>query len=325
MSQNPLAPVIAYHDQLKRLSAAGVALDLGLEKNDAPSKHRDVLKAIQRAEVALQLRVGLGQPLTDAVFAARELTPKYRASLLSWIETADIPTAFDPLTKSARDFVRVRRQLEINFIHPLIILTLVWLAFIVLCSTMVPRLVTIYQQMWKQPTALLHWLITIQHWMPVWIVLFPILLLVLVAYLYWKSRRSNGLRLSGTKRYLETLHLAQFADQLAMGLEEGREQSEVISQAEASLTKSIRTTSDTAPLMNWVLTGDLGNEPKSKILRKIAACYRQLAMERMSRWQSVFPAFLMLVIGGSAVFAYGFSLFLPLIDLLNTLTLPGGL
>jgi hypothetical protein len=117
MSQNPLAPVIAYHDQLKRLSAAGVALDLGLEKNDAPSKHRDVLKAIQRAEVALQLRVGLGQPLVDAVFAARELTPKYRASLLSWIETADIPTAFDPLTKSARDFVRVRRQLGDQF-HP---------------------------------------------------------------------------------------------------------------------------------------------------------------------------------------------------------------
>ena len=325
MNQDPLAPVIAYHDQLRRLSAAGVALDLGLEKNGLPSSHRVILNTIQRVEDALKLRVELGQPLVEAVAAARELTPKYRDSLLSWIENADMALSFDPFTKSARAYAHVRQQLGIAFIHPMIILVLVWIAFVVLCSTMIPRLNDTYQQIWKQPPGLLAWLIALQHWMPVWLVLFPILLLGLGLFLFWQSRRNVGWWFSGTKRYHETLQLAQFADQLAIGLNDAHGQSETMSQADATVLASIAQSPKTAPLLNWALTGDLGNESKPKILRYVATCYRQLATERLGRWQSIFPVLLVLIIGGSSVFLVGFSLFMPLVDLLKQFTLPGGL
>jgi type II secretory pathway component PulF len=78
------------------------------------------------------------------------------------------------------------------------------------------------------------------------------------------------------------------------------------------------------PLLRWAVREDLGGEPMPRVLRFVAQTYRQTAERQQTIWRVVAPTICGVVLGGMFVLGYGLSLFLPVIQLLRDVSLPGG-
>lgn len=325
MTPDLIAPVVTFHQQLTRLSAAGLPFDLGLQRDQSASSHDEILNAIKRVEDALRIRVELGQPLVDAINAAAEFTPRHRAGLLAWLDAGDAPAIFESLTQSARSRSRLLRQVGISTVQPFVLMLLTFLAFILLCLTTIPRMEAFYAQLWKQPSQALSWLITLRETMPIWSVLLPVLVIGVWIYLYKRSSVGAWRWLPGANRYLESMRLANFADQVATYIDRGISRDHAMALADASLAAKLNThPSDAPPLLRWALTGDLGDEPAENVFRFVASSYRQSAEQFSLGWRVILPAVLLSIFGGAMVFAFGLTLFVPMIELMKELTLPGG-
>jgi len=326
MTPDLIAPVVTFHQQLTRLSAAGLPFDLGLQHDQSASSHVEILNAIKRVEDALRLRVELGQPLVDAINAATELTPRHRASLLASLDSGDAPAIFESLSQPARSRARVLRQVGISTVQPFVLMLLTFLAFILLCLTTIPRLEMFYAQLWKQPSRALNWLLTLRDTMPIWSVLLPVLFISVWFYISRRSSLGAWRWMPGATRYLESMRLANFADQVATYIDRGISRDHAMALADANLAAELNThPSDAPPLLRWALMGDLGDEPAENVFRFVASSYRQSAEQFSLGWRVVLPAALLPIFGGALVFAFGLSLFVPMIELMKELTLPRGI
>ncbi len=77
-------------------------------------------------------------------------------------------------------------------------------------------------------------------------------------------------------------------------------------------------------LLRWAVSGDLGGEPMPKALRFVAQTYRQKAHRQEAIWRFVAPTICGVLLGGTFVLGYSLSLFLPVVQLLKDISLPGG-
>ncbi len=325
MSSDPIAPVVEFHEQISRLSAAGLPFDLGFHATGSPSNLPTLKAAMQRVEAALRLRVELHQPLPQAIAEATELTFRHRTALLAWINSGQPAMVLDSLTAGAQSRVQLDQRMGVSLIQPLVLFVLTLAAFGLLCTVTAPRLEAIYLQLWKQPTGLLVWLLAIRDALPIWLAVVAVMLLLSCI---WWSRRAAGSKwrwLPGGKQYLDALRYAAFADQVAQLVERGVpvEQSLVLADADlAALLKSDAV--HAPPLLNWALTNETGDEPLQNVFRFAANSYRQAAEQRSLGVRLVLPALLLSLVGGALVFAFGLSLFVPMTDLLKNIAIQGG-
>jgi len=325
MTQDPIAPVVAFHEQLARLSAAGLPFDLGTEVNGSPSSRTGIRNAINRVETALRLRVELGQPLQDAIGAASELTLRHRTSLLTWLETEDVSSAFESLTQTVQYRVQAGRRVSVSMIQPFVLALLTSLAFIILCATTIPKLEAIYTQLGKPPSGALTCLIILQKTMPVWGVLIPVLIGVIWLCFLRASTMGRSRWFIGGSRYLESMRLAQFADQVAAFVDRGIPRDRAFSMADSKIASQALTNPLTLPpLLRWAMSGNFGNEPVPAIFRFVANSYREIADQHATGWQVFVSKLSLSLFGGLLVFGFGLSLFVPVIDLLFELSSPGG-
>jgi type II secretory pathway component PulF len=325
MSQVSIAPVFAFHGQVMRLASTGLPIDLGLCSDGSPSSLPSLQSAMTRVEDVLRLRVGLGQPLPEAIAEAPELTPRYRALLLAWLDAEEPSAVLDSLTHAAQDRVRLSRELGVSLIEPMLLMLLTFAAFALLCTTTVPRFEAIYAQLWKKPPGVLAALIVLRDSMPIWIIVVPI---ILAMFWFWLMRRgsiSSWRWFPGGKRYLESLRYATFADQVATLVNRGVTIDHSMMLADAELAASLKADPDSAPpLLRWAISGDVGNEPRQNVFHFVATSYRQIAEHRSLGLRLVLPAVLISIIGGTLVFVFGISLFMPMVDLMKQIALPGG-
>jgi type II secretory pathway component PulF len=329
MAESTLQRVLDFNEQLNRLSRAGVPIELDEQNVDsepvaARSSNSGMQNSLQRIENALKLRVELGQPIDDAIDAAPELSPRYRASLKTWLQLADPSAALDPLTTPTRDRQDVIRNVNVALLQPLAIFTLAFLAFLLLCWFTVPRLEALYTQNWITPTGVLAVLLTMRDTLPIWGIAIPMGLLAMCGV--WKhqsSRLSIHRLLPGGRRYLQLLCHANFADQVSTLIKNNVPLEQAMLLADPELGAKYIANRDAAPpLLRWALTGDLGGEPLWSVLRFVSLTYRQVGEQYASVWRAVLPTVLGAIVGGVIVFVYGLCLFLPMIDALNMISLP---
>ena len=325
MAEATLQHILGFNEQLNKLSRAGVPIELDPQSSGSETNINGSLNSsIQQIESALKLRVELGQNVNDAIDAAPELTPRYRASLKTWLQLEDPAAAIDPLTVPTRERMEVMRGVGRSLIQPMLIFALTFFAFLVLCLVTVPRLEAIYAQNWTTPTGVLAILVHVRNTLPIWGIIVPIVFLM--ACVVWKrhsSRFSVHRLLPGGRRYLKSLSHASFAEHVAIMLENEVPLEQAMMLADPELgAKYVANRESAPPLLRWALTGDLGGEPLSSVLRFVSLTYRHVAEQYAAIWRVVLPTFLGAIFGGLLVLVYGLSLFLPMIDALNMIALP---
>ncbi len=322
MSESSLDDVLAFNDQLQRLSRADLLLDLGLAGVKSNSNSVSLSQAMDRVDAALRLRVELGQSLEEAIELAPELSPRYRASLKTWLRTGDPDATMGSITVPIQRQHRVSVGFNVSLIQPLVLVVLTFAAFLVLLLWTLPQIEAMYAQIWKRPSGVVVLLQQLRDWLPVWGVAMPLILVV--AVVFWRSRSMSSTLswLPGSSRDVNAMRYASYSDQVAVLLEREVPLQEALLLADPESANRVLSERSSAPLLTWALTGDLDGEPMPKVLRFVARTYRQSAAEHALIWRVLVPTVLGAAIGGLLVFAFGLSLFLPWIDLLTELSLP---
>jgi type II secretory pathway component PulF len=248
----------------------------------------------------------------------------------------------DGISKPAETRQQFRWNLGHMLVYPLIVLSLAYFGFIYLCQVTAPSIEALYRQLWQEPSNSLSMLMTSRDLMPIWVPLLPLLLVL--ALLWWRSRSSqlSWSWVPGSRRYFAAMQNANLAQQLAMLLESGYSLDQSLalvgllqgSDGTASSARAANTGQlQSAPLdpkasmpslLRWALSGDLGGEPLPRVLRFVAQTYRQTAERQQTIWRVAMPTIAGVLLGGSFVLGYGLSLFLPVVQLLKDVALPGG-
>jgi type II secretory pathway component PulF len=324
MSDVTLQRVLAFNRELLALTATGLPLDLGFVPSDTTREK------LERINAALSTRVQRGQGIEQAINEESELTPQYLAAVVTWLRCDDPTVALDGLAKPAV----ARRQLGLSLgqsmLYPLIVLTLTYFGFLYLCGVTAPKIAAIYQQIALAPSDSLAFLAASRQLMPIWAPLPPLLLII--AVIGWRLRVSGLSWLPGSSRYLDSIRNANLAQQLARLMESGMSLQESVAlagplrgiAAPADGTGSEDVLESLPSLLRWAVSADLGGEPIPKALRFVAQTYRQKAHRQEAIWRFVAPTICGVLIGGTFVFGYALSLFLPVVQLLEDISLPGG-
>jgi type II secretory pathway component PulF len=334
MSDVTLDRVLELNKELAALSAAGLTLELG-----APGT--SVEAVLDRASSSLALRTSRGQSLADALQDNDDLPGIYRHALQSGMQSDDLTSVLDCVSRKSIAEDELRRTFGQSFVQPLILLALAYAGFILLCLRFAPPMEGIYDQLRQEPNAGIAMLRAARLWMPVWVPLVPVLMLA--AVVFWRRGvGSTRLCIPCAGRYAATIAHANFAEQLAnllkrdVPLEEALELASGVTGDDSLVAASAelaaahhhgeRLVSDDPrlrglpPLLRWALTGDLGDQSLSEILRFAAQTYRQSADRQAAVWRLALPTLIGALVGGVIVFAYGLSMFGSLIGLWRDLS-----
>ena len=338
-----LDDVLSFNDQVLALAKTGLPFEL------APGDDLDDLsRKLTQANFDLALETGRGRPLAEALAAAPELTPRYRAALETWYRCDRSVDAFDTLIKPAVVRRRIQADVGISFLQPLIVLLLVYCAFTYLVLVTAPKLESLYTQTWQTPSRSLQFLTAARQTQPIWGVIVPLALVATVVMWKWRAAqwqfhwlpwRSGALSAIGKANYAE--NIASLVDQnysLGQSLSLlGPLPAELAGQRETApaierLIEAERLNEPVAlhdptlaplpPLLRWAFTSGLAGRPLANVLRFTSKTYLQAADRNLSFWRTWLPIILSATIGGLLVLLYSLSLFVPMVELLKSLTRP---
>lgn len=318
MSEASLQQVVAFNREIAALSATGLPLQIGLPPGESLESGIDSINA------ALSLRVGRGESLDQAIREASELPARYRAGLLAWLHHSDPTIALDGFAVPAETRRDFGRHVGRTLFYPLLLLCLAFGGLVLLCLFTAPAVEGLYYSMFHS-TEQIGWLNEARELLPIWAVLFP--LIVILVLIVWRRRfRDARWRwVPGSRRYYEAVEHAYLAKQLANLVQSGRSVDESLALVQStSQTTGTLTTDQLPSLLKWAVTTPLSGESLSSVLRLVAESYRHSAERRRDFWRLVMPTIAGAVLGGLIVMAYGMGLFLPLIDLLHAIAQPGG-
>ena len=330
MTEAPLQRILAFNQELASLSAAGLPLEVGIR-----GTQEDFVEQLEEYSTAISRQCSRGESIEQAITESSELNPIYRAAAWAWIHCDHPSVVLDGISSPAETRMQMSQSMGRSMLYPLIVLSFAYLGFLYLCISIAPKIEAIYAQLWQRPSSSLSFLLTVRDSMPIWGPLLP--LLVIGALIWWKNC-SHDLTWSwipGSSRYFAATRNANTARWLAILLESGctlPESLELVEHLPVHQQTSQRTngqgivTKDgsTGSLLHWAVTGDVGDEPLSRVLRFVEQTYRQTARRQQTIWEFVTPTICGVFLGGGFVLGYGLSLFLPVVQMLKDVSLPGG-
>lgn len=322
-----LDDLIAFNQQLIRLADAGLSVELG---DGSPSE--SLVAQLELVQSRVGLRVGRGATLEQAMIDEVIVPAPYRAAWETWFHANQPVEALNALTSQAG----ARREMQVNvgssLIQPAIILTLVYFGFLYLVLIAARQLEATYEQMHEPPSASLSALIVAREWLPVWGLVFPLVLLLAIVYWARNSASWSYEWLPGRKRFTNAVNKAAYADNLARLLETDHSLTDSLQILGPIKTPSVSTeptnnTADELPsMLRWATVTELnssaGESSRGALLRFTARAYRGIANKEIVRWRDWLPVLVGVFIGGGLVLFYGISLFTPMVELLFSLTKP---
>ena len=328
-----LEDVFEFNRELAALWATGLPLDVGIDGSGFPSK-------LEQISSAIGARVSQGQTVEQAIEDAPELPQRYRTALWTWVGCHDPSLVLDSIATPAE----ARRSFGTGFtrtlLYPLIVVSLGYLCLLFLCTFVAPTIEAMYRQLQYPLSESLWVLSSVRRFAPIWGILVP--LVILISLFWWRRRWSRWTWkwVPGSSRYFDAVRNANLAQQLATLLDSGYSMNESLAMAGPLSEDTNRTMAKKAlpvalsndgrmsialpPLLRWAVSDDLGGEPRANALRFVAQTYRQSAHRQQTLWRVVAPAIGGVILGGLFVLGYGLLLFLPLIQLLKDIALPGG-
>lgn len=320
-----LEPIDRFHDELMSLVATGIGVNLGLtgELHDLPA-------TLERFRAALAVRVKLGQTLEQAIADEASLSPRYRAAAMAWVRFDSPAVVLEAVADSSARETELVNGIRLSLAQTALIVTLMLIGLAIAAAWLSPRMEGIYGQLARPIPPSLQWLVTLRDWLPVWAtgaaVVFVVGAIVARSIDRARLRRlATWLPMVGQRdRFIAQAHCAQYLSswlERELPLAEGLTLAQAFAANDAS---SAATTSEPlAPLLAWAVHADLAGEPRWAVLRAVAEVYDRLAETHLARWVTQLPWLTAIALSGLIVLAYGLSIFLPLIDILQAVTVPG--
>lgn len=336
---------MALNDELAALVAAGVPLDVGLERHGDPAT-----RALERINATVIRRVSRGESLDEALEGYEQDIPApYRSMMQLGLRTGDLSAALDGSNRVAAAVDGSRYVTASAFLYPLIVLCLIYAGMIVFCLYFVPTLEAMYVSLRRPPGPALQILQVVRDTLPYWVVILPLALLVAAWLLFRRpicdrsSRNQAGFLawLPGAARTVFQQRCATFSASLAALLDAGTPLGEALSiaadvcgesdlrkggQILATALQSGQLPADDSPaamrfppFLRWALWHSEATIGRGRALKMAVNIYRESAIRSAARLQTIAPLVTLILLGGGITLLYGLALFVPLVELLLTL------
>ncbi len=338
-----LDDLMTVNEELTALVDAGVPLEL-----DLPGRGAELATNYARLSATLGRRISHGMTLAGALSKSGDDIPRtYRSLMLLGLQHDQLNLALDSSRALAKADDDSRFTIRAGLIYPCIVICLAYLGTIACLLWLLPLMVSTYDEPGMQLGRWLRTLEMLRASLPYWVFVPPALVALVVVWRGWR----RGVRGRPRRQQPDWLHLsdrlryAQFAEICAELLQSGTPRSNAIdlaagacgglpasgesASAHAARDSDISTATTHShnvatlpPLLSFVLSGGLSDSDCSQALRAAATSYRQVSLHRQHRFQRWLPLLLLIFVGGAVVLLYGLMLFLPMAELLRTLSRP---
>ncbi len=306
-----LDDVLLFNDYLLKLAQAGVPIGL-----DTSGDTEGLLEKLSKINSHFAIGIAGGSSVRQMLETSQELPSTYRTSLSTWLFCDQSPDAIKSLSDCASGRRDMQKLVGYSTLQPLILAVLVYMGFLFLLVTLWPKMHALSQQIRATPGWGLSFLAFAMQTIRLWAVAVP--LLILITFLIWRRQRAHWSFswLPGRRGIAESIQKANYLDGLANLMEHNYSDSQA---SNAIGSRDIEAAKD-SPLMQWALGDGVESTERANALHASAGVYRRLAQSRSDRLRTLFPIFLGAFVGGGLVLFYGLSLFVPMIEILLSLT-----
>jgi general secretion pathway protein F len=339
---------VVLNDEIAALVRAGVPLELGLQgfSRDASGRLRELSHRLSR-------RIGAGESLEQAIELEGDSFPRiYRFAISAGLKTGHLARVMESLSSYARLMSRTRRQVAISLIYPALIVVVAYYLFFLVAMGTTDFLDGAVLEPgaesppWRARVASVSGAIAaLGHFPPV--IFIGCLMAWGVASRFFSRSQPMGLAglklIPGVRSFLRESRLANFSELSSILLSEKVPLSEALPLAAESVgdARLIHDADQLAaadargagiagewkqarsfpPLMQWMLDVGARQGSLAATFGQLADLYRVRAAARLDRFQVLFPVLLAVVVGGGAVLLYALAVFLPITEIMHTLSI----
>ena len=344
-----LEDLIALNEEIAALVRAGIPLELGLGSSRGTPKN---LRAITER---LRLEMARGGSLPEALQrCGADLPPSYLAVVEAGLKSNRLSDALISSAAFARTLLEMQRGLRSALVYPVLVLCVAYGFFLVMLSDLLPRMINMLTEANATPDSLVRALQflsqTVVYWGPalpagallgaIWMGLVPLgvsqrpaAMLDRLRFLPWMGRIVNDVQSASFCQLLallverdvplpEALEVSGSAsadDRLA------RECRQIASELRKGLplNQALQTSRRLPAFTRWMLSAGQAQGALPSVMATLGDVYRLRARSRLELFRMSAPLILTVVLGGGAVAAYAFLLFVPMRNLLMELTNSG--
>jgi general secretion pathway protein F len=338
---------VALNDELAAIVRAGLPMERSLRQVG-----RDIPGTLGKTIQSLATRLSHGETLPQALAAERHRFPgAYGAVVEAGLKAGRLCAALEGLAGFARSYAELRRSIGQALMYPLIVLVLAYVLFVYFVLQVVPKILKTYSLFPFATDPIIQVLDQCRASLAYW---GPIVPVVLALFGIWwiQSGRVRMLEPSWGRRVLSWLpwvrgilanaRSACFAELLALLVENDVPLHEAIELAaeatgdEATVDEARRvavsiTRGDSPfaeanggsafpPMLRWYMHTGLQQGHLASCLRHAASTYRELSLHGTAIVKLLLPVALLLSLGGTAVFVYCISVFVPFTSLMLDLS-----
>jgi general secretion pathway protein F len=327
---------VALCDEMAALARAGVPLEKGLVAlaEDLPGRLGTFTREMgQRLEQGANFERVLDE-------ANGSVPPAFRAVIVAGLRSGRLAVALEGVAGTLRRAGELRRLTWLSLVYPLFVLALAYVLFVFTAGNWATSIWPAYERFQLGPNAPLDFVARLGRTAGTWAVWPPLVLGLVVAGCWLRSRRvrwsSRGGRLGRWPtpgKLLQLGRLATFADVLSLLVRErvplaqavplagdasgdarlaagARELSQRLMRGE-SPDKLVAAAGAIPPLLAWRIAAGSQRGDLASLLQRAAAGYRRKAQRTYDTLTLSLPLLLTATIGGSAVLLYALSVVVP--------------
>ena len=336
--------LIEFNEEVLSLSKAGIAFDLGkLEhlgqrvQNSAASETTEVF--LGRVNAFLESTKISDQSIKQAIAEQFPESPNYCRAVEIYTSTDSRSLALEQLRFPIRINSMVTTTIGNALIYPFILLVFVALGFSVICLFTGPTITSLYDQVQQERPFSVQILDSGRRLLPAWGSAVPLFMVLFWVWWHRAGKSKSWTWLPGNSVYYQAAIKSHSAHLLGQLLSKGCP-SELAIHLATPQQPTFASHPDTGgkamaadplaslpPLMQWAMQR---SDHKEKLLQDtlpvVSEIYAKTAVRQTRAWWSLLPTIIGILLGGLVVFAYSFSLFAPVIQVLHDLASPiGGL
>jgi type II secretory pathway component PulF len=341
-----LENLIALNEEIAALVRAGIPLELGLGgSREAPKNLAAITQRLRR-------EMERGSSLVDALKnCGAEFPPSYLALVEAGLRSNRLSDALISAAAFARTLLEIQRSLRSALVYPVIVLSVAYAFFLVLLTDLLPRIIDMLTDIRFTPDSLLLALRSLSQTVIYWGPALPIVVVIMaiwtgllplgtsqrptavigrLRFLPWIGRIVNDVQSASFCHLLSLLverevplpealevsgtasadrHLARECREIAAGLRKG-----------LPLSHVLKTSRRLPAFTRWMLAAGQTQGALPAVMATLGDVYRLRARSRIELFRMSAPLILTIVLGGGAVAAYAFLLFVPMRDLFVQLT-----
>ncbi|MCA9024724.1 MAG: type II secretion system F family protein [Planctomycetaceae bacterium] len=337
-----LEDFVVLNDEIRAFVRAEIPLDVGLRgtASRADGRLREVAERISD-------HVSQGQSLQAAIAAEGNAIPaEYRAILTAGLKSGRLSDLLSSMSELGQSVADLRRQLRLSLIYPATVFVLAYILFTGFVVFVVPHLLRTQTVFRTEETFVTRRLSTLLETVGIWAPIIPCVLIVggILMFLkrHFMSREPHVLdgirwlpgardaalsrfarvmtvlvdhdvplpeacRLSGEATGRESLR--QVGDHLAQHIEAGQ-----------SLEAAVKQEPQLPAFLGWLMSVGEQQGALPASLKQATDVYEQRALAKLDWFRRIVPPTIVLLVGGTITLIYALSLFLPMTQLLESLS-----